>query len=77
MRLEGGEGNECRFQRSDYTLSEEAEYKAYTNIRTLYENKDDHFANAREIRNMFENVISNQADRLFGISNPSQCGSEM
>lgn len=36
-----------------------------------YAKRTENFANAREVRNFFESAILNQADRLFGIKNPS------
>lgn len=34
----------------------------------LYENRDEDFANAREVRNVFEKVLEEQANRLAGVS---------
>ena len=34
--------------------------------------KQENFANAREVRNMFEEIITNQARRLAAIENPTQ-----
>lgn len=31
----------------------------------LYLNRDDNFGNARDVRNLFEKMISNQANRLM------------
>jgi stage V sporulation protein K len=36
-----------------------------------YENRGKNFANAREVRNFFEKAMMNQADRLFGVENPT------
>ncbi len=36
-----------------------------------YKNRGKNFANAREVRNFFEKAMMNQADRLFGINNPT------
>jgi len=30
----------------------------------MYENREEHFGNARAIRNLFEHAINNQANRL-------------
>lgn len=48
-----------------YTLSPEAESVAAARLRELYEHRGENFANAREVRNLFERVISRQAERLF------------
>lgn len=37
----------------------------------MYENRDDNFANARQVRNLFEKVVANQANRLSSIENIS------
>lgn len=48
----------------DYVIKNEA----YEKMRLIFENvvnhKDDSFANARTVRNIFETLITNQADRL-------------
>lgn len=36
-----------------------------------YKNRGKNFANAREVRNYFEDAILRQADRLFGVKNPT------
>ena len=50
-------------------LSEDAEccLKAY--LEWLVQNKDANFANGREMRNLFETALSNQANRLAGMPN--------
>lgn len=40
-------------------------------FKKLYNNRDEHFGNAREVRNLFEKVIANQANRIVNISNPT------
>ena len=48
---------------------------ALTVVQKILENKyimrDSNFANAREVRNLFETIVTNQANRLFSIPNPS------
>lgn len=56
----------------DYKLSEAALKKATTVITAIEKNKGPEFANGREIRNMFERIISNQAMRLATLSNPTE-----
>lgn len=57
-----------------YNLSIEAEAleKVKSKIRSLVNKKDDNFANARDIRNMFENIVTNQARRLAFSENISE-----
>ena len=54
--------NMCKDQ--DYHLSEDAEEALAGHFRKMVEEKDDHFANAREVRNFFERCIERQANRL-------------
>ena len=46
------------------TLSEEAERILTSYLEWLVEHKPENFANGREMRNLFEDTISNQANRL-------------
>ncbi len=50
-----------------YHLTEEAKKEAEQIIREIEENKDENFANAREVRNFFEEIITNQARRIAEI----------
>lgn len=45
-------------------LSEEAEFCVKTYLHWLVQNKSENFANGREMRNLFEAALSNQANRL-------------
>ena len=45
-------------------LSEEAEHRLKDYLEWLVQNKDANFANGREMRNLFEAALSNQANRL-------------
>lgn len=47
-----------------YELSEDAKKVMEKKIRNLETNKGENFANARDVRNIFERVITNQASRL-------------
>ncbi len=40
-------------------------------FREKYEHRQENFANAREVRNFFETVVTRQADRLFSVADPS------
>lgn len=52
----------CKEQ--DYLLAEGTEEIIHNKIRSMKEINMEHFANARAIRNYFERVISNQANRM-------------
>lgn len=57
----------CR--KNDYTLSLDAERVAGLRLRQMHERRGENFANAREVRNYFETVVSRQATRLYGTPN--------
>lgn len=59
----------CRH--AGYTPTEETMQYCATVFEKMYQNRTGNFANAREIRNFFETAMMNQADRLFGIQNPT------
>ena len=49
-------------------LSEDAERNLKVYLGWLVQNKDANFANGREMRNLFETALSNQANRLANMS---------
>lgn len=49
----------------DYKISEEAETELLFNIGQMVAGSKENFANAREIRNYFEQVVSRQANRIM------------
>lgn len=51
----------------NYTLSDSAKVTMRERISDLVVNKDKNFANAREIRNLFENVITNHSSRVIDL----------
>ncbi|MCR4901505.1 MAG: AAA family ATPase [Butyrivibrio sp.] len=54
-----------------YCLSDGAREYIEKVIAYKIDNKDDNFANAREIRNLFEAIITNQATRVAELSEPT------
>lgn len=54
----------------NYKVSPEARTVIEKNIRDLEAAKGDNFANARDIRNLFETIITNQASRVAMIDDP-------
>ena len=54
---------------SGYELDSEAEEESKKFFENRYENRDDNFANARDVRNYFEKAIVNQSNRLSKTSN--------
>lgn len=47
-----------------YTLAEEAVPRLQSGLRDRYTRREEHFGNARAVRNLFEQAIHRQADRL-------------
>jgi methionyl-tRNA synthetase len=54
-------------EKYQYKLSEEAEAAARERIIRMEAEKGENFANAREVRNLFEKIITNQAARVSEI----------
>jgi ATP-dependent Clp protease ATP-binding subunit ClpA len=51
---------------SGLVCSPETEQKVMTLCTNLYAARDEHFGNAREMRNLFESAVRNQSTRLVG-----------
>ncbi len=62
---------EGRVQRNDYLLSSQAETAVREHLQELYEDRDENFGNGRDVRNLFEKIVANQANRLAGFANPT------
>ena len=54
--------NMCK--KNGYALDDEARSAAAEFFGQLYENRDANFGNARDARNIFEDMVVRQADRL-------------
>ncbi len=59
-------------ERYDYVVEEESRHHIHDMIVMRKITKQENFANAREVRNMFEEIITNQARRIAAIENPTQ-----
>lgn len=59
-------------EKNSYTLSVEAEEFAKRHLAHLFETRGENFGNARDVRNLFENMISVQADRVAGLEEPQK-----
>ena len=53
----------CR--KHGYVVTDDALSKVQEKIKCMLKNKDENFANARDIRNLFEVIITNQANRAI------------
>lgn len=60
-----------RVKRNDYQLDEKAAEAVREHLQELYEDRDGNFGNARDVRNLFEKIVANQADRVAGLESPS------
>ena len=60
----------CR--KNGYTLTEGAGTRAAEGFLALYENRDENFGNARDVRNVFEKAIARQADRVAEMETPTR-----
>ena len=58
-------------ERYDYVVAEEARDPIRAMIISRKATKIENFANAREVRNMFEEIITNQARRVAKLENPA------
>ena len=60
----------CR--KNGYTLSEGTKKAAAEAFQTMYQQRDENFGNARDVRNIFERAIARQADRVAAMENPTR-----
>lgn len=60
-----------RVHRNDYKLNEAADTAIREILRELYEDRDENFGNGRDVRNLFEKIVSNQANRIAKIETPT------
>ena len=58
-------------ERYDYVVDEDIKHHIHHMIVMRKFTKQENFANAREVRNMFEEIITNQARRVAEISDPT------
>ena len=54
-------------EKNGYTLDEAAGAYAKDFLDEMYENRDENFGNARDVRNFFERAVSCQSDRVAGL----------
>ena len=59
-------------KKNGYALSPEGEAWAEGAPRELYEQRDENFGNARDVRNLFERAVARQADRVAGLESPTR-----
>ncbi|MBR7081713.1 MAG: type VII secretion protein, partial [Oscillospiraceae bacterium] len=58
--------------KNSYTLDDGARAFAEEYFTKLYDNRDENFGNARDVRNIFENMVSVHSDRLAAMDAPTR-----
>jgi SpoVK/Ycf46/Vps4 family AAA+-type ATPase len=58
--------------KNQYALSEDADKFALNLLEAMYNTRSDNFGNARDVRNLFENMVSVHADRVSSFESPSR-----
>ena len=57
---------------SDQPLAPEGEALARRELMDLYEDRDENFGNARDVRNLFEQAVARQSDRVARLEAPTR-----
>ena len=60
----------CR--KNGYTIDDNGAKYASEYFDSLYENRDENFGNARDVRNLFERAVARQSDRVAGLEHPDR-----
>ena len=58
--------------KNGYTIGNEAEKYAEAYFVGLYEERDENFGNARDVRNVFERAVARQSDRVAALEAPTK-----
>ena len=59
-------------EKNGYSLSPEAETEAGQMFERLYEERDENFGNGRTVRNIFEDAVARQANRVAALEKPGR-----
>ena len=59
-------------KKNGYTLTEEAEAEAKAMFEDLYENRGENFGNGRDVRNVFEDTVVRQSNRVAALEAPTK-----
>lgn len=59
-------------EKNGYTLSDDSRAYAEQYLNDLYENRDENFGNARDVRNLFERAVARQSDRVAALDTPGK-----
>lgn len=63
---------ESMCKKNGYTLDEETRAFAKEGFQALYDERDENFGNARDVRNLFERAVSRQSDRVAAMETPKK-----
>lgn len=58
--------------KNGYVLTPEGEALARRELMALYEDRDENFGNARDVRNLFEQAVARQSDRVARLETPTR-----
>ncbi len=58
--------------KNGYTLDDETRTFCKEAFQTLYDRRDENFGNGRDVRNLFEQAVARQADRLAALDSPTK-----
>ena len=58
--------------KNGYVLTPEGEALARRELMALYEDRDENFGNARDVRNLFEQAVAQQSDRVARLEAPTR-----
>lgn len=59
-------------EKNGYALTDDAREYAGTFFARLFAGRDDNFGNGRDVRNVFEDMVARQADRVSAIDSPDR-----
>ena len=59
-------------EKNGYALTDEAREYAERSFAALYAERDENFGNGRDVRNIFEDMVVRQADRVSGLDAPDK-----
>lgn len=59
-------------KKNGYALTEEAEAEAKAMFEELYENRGENFGNGRDVRNVFEDTVVRQSNRVAALDAPTK-----
>ena len=59
-------------KKNGYSLDEAADRAAAEAFQVMYDRRDENFGNARDVRNVFENAVARQANRVAAMEAPTR-----